>query len=156
MTPRSRKPVMVLTTTTSSTDQNQTINPSDLSDYPETAKNNDDNNDEIENEHDNGATDEEDEGCLKDTLQQHKRFNANNVIPPQPEIINEDATSLGGYSEIFKRQQLLQANERFTHQNSADIALNSDSQTSSHRQESKQISALNNISNTDALSENFK
>ena len=155
MTPRSRKPVMVLTTTTSSTDQNQTINPSDLSDYPEIAKNNDDNNDEIENEHDNEATDEE-EDSLKDTLQQNKRFNANNVIPPQPEIINEDATSLGGYSEIFKRQQLLQANERFTHQNSVASALNSDSQTSSHSQESKQISVLNNISNTDALSENFK
>lgn len=35
MTPRSRKPVMVLTTTTSSTEQNQTIVAADLSDFPD-------------------------------------------------------------------------------------------------------------------------
>lgn len=146
MTPRSRKPVMVLTTTTSSTDQN----PSDLSGYPEPVKHNDDNNDETENDDD---TDEED--IPIDSVQQHKRFNANDVIP-QTEIINEDATSLGGYSEIFKRQHLLQNNERLIYQNTIDLALPSHSQTYSYDHETKQSSVLNNISNTDALSENFK
>ncbi|XP_065369729.1 serine-rich adhesin for platelets isoform X2 [Calliphora vicina] len=160
MTPRSRKPVMVLTTTTSSTDQNQTINQTYLSDFHEQAEHNDDeedieDNDEHDNE-DNDNLDDNEDSILGTTPSMNLQ---NTIAAPQTEIINEDATSLGGYSDIFKRRQLLQANQSFVQQHSVALGLSSDSdsQTNSQSNGPKDVSGLQrNITNADALTEHFK
>ncbi|XP_061388199.1 uncharacterized protein LOC133323274 [Musca vetustissima] len=123
MTPRSRKPVMVLTTTTSSTDQNQTINQTvDMLDCPEEDELEDgdededvDDDDEVEDDEDDleveleeeGEEHLEDDSILCGVVTKTKPLDIQ-TNPPHPEVINEDATSLGGYSDILKRQQLLQ------------------------------------------------
>ncbi|XP_058980944.1 serine-rich adhesin for platelets [Musca domestica] len=129
MTPRSRKPVMVLTTTTSSTDQNQTINQTvdmlgcheeDLEDddADEDEDHGDDDDEDVgleeEDEHlDGDHIDDDSILCGVATKTKPLDVDSN---PPHPEVINEDATSLGGYSDILKRQQLLQANHSFVMQ----------------------------------------
>lgn len=126
MTPRSRKPVMVLTTTVSSTDHNQTINQTDLSDFREQEEEEDV---EVDDDDVVGDEDDSDDDVAADA--------ALNVInhPPQPEVINEDATSLGGYSDIFKRRQLLQANQSFVQQSKisvGQVSLETDSSSNSN------------------------
>uniref|UniRef100_A0A1I8NT21 Rho-GAP domain-containing protein n=1 Tax=Stomoxys calcitrans TaxID=35570 RepID=A0A1I8NT21_STOCA len=142
MTPRSRKPVMVLTT-----DQNQTINQTtDMSDFPEHEE------------------EEEDNVDVEDAVEDECVLVENSILgigitvtnnPPHSEVINEDATSLGGYSDIFKRQQLLQANRNYiTPQNPANVDLNLED-SSSHENSCK-ISKEEQQQGPDVLSAHFK
>lgn len=167
MTPRSRKPVMVLTTTTSSTDQNQTINQTYLSDFQEQIEpqheeledHDDDHDHDIDDEEENDHDDNEDSILGMASRHANTEHIDNCNAPPQPEIINEDATSLGGYSDIFKRQQLLQANQSFVQQHSVALGLSSDSDSLTNSQSNvpKDINSLQrNLTNTDALTEHFK
>lgn len=86
MTPRSRKPVMVLTNTLGSSDQNQTYQ-NDLSSFRE---------------------DEE------DSLVAEIKKSAVETLPP-PNLHSEDAISLGTYTDLLqRRQQRLTVNQSFT------------------------------------------
>ncbi|KNC24180.1 hypothetical protein FF38_02185 [Lucilia cuprina] len=145
MTPRSRKPVMVLTTTTSSTDQNQTINQTYLSEFHEQPEHNEEEIDQPEDEEDDVDDVNDNEDSIMDN---------NTTAPPQLEIINEDATSLGGYSDIFKRQQLLQANQSFVQQHSVALGLSSDSDSQTNSQSN--VPKESNNTDADALTEHFK
>ncbi|KAM7345113.1 rho GTPase activating protein at 54D isoform 2-T2 [Cochliomyia hominivorax] len=162
MTPRSRKPVMVLTTTTSSTDQNQTINQTYLSDYQEHTEHKQTEVDEHDEEQDddnnvNDDLENEDSILVMDIIHPKQMDIQNNTAPPQPEIINEDATSLGGFSDIFKRQQLLQTNQSFVQKHSVALNLSSDSDSLTNTQNHipKDIESLTR-NNTDDLTEHFK
>lgn len=156
MTPRSRKPVMVLTTTTSSTDQNQTINHADSPDCHEQTKTENPSEIVYHDEHDDEAEEDEEDGDGNESEDSVLK----NSLPPKTEIINEDATSLGGYSDIFKRRQLFQANQSFVHQHKAALGLSSDSdsQISSQSTDRKDANSKPEcgITNTDALTEHFK
>ncbi|XP_054739208.1 uncharacterized protein LOC129245202 [Anastrepha obliqua] len=94
MTPRSRKPVMVLTTTHSSSDQNQTICQTDFSNFRE--------QDEDETGHSRGSVD----------------FSQQDVdeVDTAPHLQCDDATSLDSYADLMAMQQpglaMLKHNER--------------------------------------------
>ncbi|XP_075167053.1 rho GTPase activating protein at 54D [Haematobia irritans] len=137
MTPRSRKPVMVLPT-----DQNQNINQT-----AEISENDED--EEVED------VDEEEEAESDSIMGAVSKFNKTEeakVCPPHPEVINEDATSLGGYSDILKRQQLIQENKCIPvdQREANDDSISDDSSSNINSCKSKEHQG------PDVLSANFK
>lgn len=153
MTPRSRKPVMVLTTTTSSTDQNQTINQTtDMSDFPEHEE--EEGVDAEEDDEDEEICGVEDDSILEVVHSKTIPLELHNN-PPHPEVINEDATSLGGFSDIFKRQQLLQGDHSFVmQQKNCDHGGSEDS--SSNTNDSYKPKTSGEEQQADVLSAHFK
>ncbi|XP_037952908.1 uncharacterized protein LOC119683326 [Teleopsis dalmanni] len=118
MTPRSRKPVMVLTNLGNS-DQNQTICQTDLSSFREQ---------------------DEDDSTDCEKMETH-----------HINLHNEDAVSVGCYSDILRRKQLLLENQSFIQQGSLNIA-------DTAARGSNNLTGENNCSSldADALSNNFK
>lgn len=155
MTPRSRKPVMVLTTTTSSTDQNQTINQTtDKSDFPEHEEEEEGVDAEEDNE-DEEICGVEDDSILEVVHSKTIPLELHNN-PPHPEVINEDATSLGGFSDIFKRQQLLQGDHSFVMQQKNCDHGGSEDSSSNTNDSYKPKTSSGEEQQADVLSAHFK